>query len=182
MSAGIEKTQDVASATSALQIRLASPDELARVGELTYAAYSHDYDDLPADYAAQLRHPEHLVGEFEVYVAVDAAGEFVGTVAVLRDGFDQEGRIAPGEELYFRLLATAPTARGRGIGAALTTFVIDLARQRGSVRVVMNSGPDMLGAHALYYKLGFSRAGERETTFVSGGRELTLLTFVIDVA
>lgn len=49
------------------------------------------------------------------------------------------------------------------------------------MRVVMNSGPYMLGAHALYFKLGFRRESAREGTIVIDGRELTLLTFVLDV-
>lgn len=72
-------------------------------------------------------------------------------------------------------------SRGRGIGASLTTFAIDLARARGRARVVMNSGPYMLGAHALYFKLGFERVAEREGVIVSSGRELQLLTFVLKV-
>ena len=32
----------------------------------------------------------------------------------------------------------------------------------------MNSGPQMLGAHALYHRLGFVRLTERETRTVAG--------------
>ena len=177
MSSVLDVTAAVA--PGALVIRLAETHELARVGELTHAAYSHDYADPPESYSEQLRHPERVVGDFEVYVAVDGA-EFVGTIAILRDGRDQDGRVAA-DELYFRLLATAPTARGRGIGATLTNFAIDTARSLGRARVVMNSGPYMLGAHALYVKLGFQRVAEREGVIISSGRELQLLTFVLEV-
>lgn len=180
MSSTIDATRDAASARPSPTIRPAGADELQRIGELTHAAYSHDYADLPADYSEQLRHPERLLEDFEVFVAVDAAGGFVGTIAILRDGRDNGGRTTA-DELYFRLLATAPHARGRGIGAALTTFAIGLARSRGRARVVMNSGPYMVGAHALYVKLGFARVSEREGVVIVDGRELQLLTFVIDV-
>jgi ribosomal protein S18 acetylase RimI-like enzyme len=67
----------------------------------------------------------------------------------------------PGE-LDWRLLAVAPEARGRGLGRLLTEFMVMLAVERGLRRVVMNSGTDMLAAHALYESMGFVRLPERE--------------------
>jgi ribosomal protein S18 acetylase RimI-like enzyme len=61
----------------------------------------------------------------------------------------------------------------------LTEHVIALARQRDLDRVVMNSGPQMTGAHALYQRLGFVRLTDRETRVVHGG---TLLAFGYDLA
>lgn len=165
-----------------VRIRPAADDEYAAIGELTYAAYSNDYTDLSDDYRHQLQHPEALLDAFDFFVAEDeATGELVGTIAVLRAGHDQQGRIAS-HELYFRLLATHPSARGRGIGAELTRFAMAEARRRGQRAVVLHSGPEMLGAHALYRKLGFSRRSEREDVIVlPDGRELELLTFVLDL-
>jgi ribosomal protein S18 acetylase RimI-like enzyme len=168
--------------TAAVRIRPAVMGEYAAIGELTYAAYSHDYTDLSDDYREQLRHPETLLDAFDFFVAEDeSTGELVGTVAVLRSGHDQQGRIAA-HELYFRLLATHPAARGRGIGAALTRFALAEAQRRGQRAVVLHSGPEMRGAHALYRKLGFTRRSEREEIIVlADGRELELLTFVLDL-
>lgn len=165
-----------------VRIRPAVDGEYAAIGELTYAAYSNDYTDLSDDYRQQLQHPEALLDAFDFFVAEDAAtGELVGTIAVLRAGHDQHGRIAS-HELYFRLLATHPSARGRGIGAELTRFAMAEARRRGLRAVVLHSGPEMIGAHALYLKLGFSRRSEREEVIVlPDGRELDLLTFVLDL-
>ncbi|WP_426625666.1 GNAT family N-acetyltransferase [Leifsonia sp. McL0607] len=165
-----------------VRIRPAAEGEFAAIGELTYAAYSHDYTDLSDDYRQQLRHPETLLDAFDFFVAEDAVtGTLVGTIAVLRAGHDQHGHVGP-NELYFRLLATHPSARGRGIGAELTRFAMAEARRRGQRAVVLNSGPEMLGAHALYRKLGFSRRAEREGVIVlPDGRELQLLTFVLDL-
>ncbi|MCI0157136.1 GNAT family N-acetyltransferase [Leifsonia shinshuensis] len=167
---------------STVRIRPAADSEYAAIGELTYAAYSNDYTDLSDNYRHQLRHPEALLGAYDFFVAEDeATGGLVGTIAVLRAGHDQQGRIAP-HELYFRLLATHPSARGRGIGADLTRFAMAEARRRGQRAVVLNSGPEMLGAHALYRKLGFSRRSDREDVIVlPDGRELELLTFVLDL-
>ena len=166
-----------------IRIRAAAEGEFPAIGELTHAAYTHDYDDLPANYREELKHPEALADEFDFFVAEDTAtGDLVGTVALLRPGFDMHGEIAP-DELYFRLLATSPAARGRGVGIALTEFAVEQAAARGARAVVLNSGPDMVGAHALYRKLGFSRRSEREGIIqLPDGRQLELLTFVRDLA
>lgn len=160
-----------------IRVRLVTVDEYAQVGALSDAAYSYDYT-LPDAYRASLREVAARAHEHEVWVAEDTAtGELVGTVATPRPG----GRIsdlAREDELDFRLLAVSPTARRRGIGALLTNHVIALARQRGAKRVVMNSGPQMLGAHRLYEQLGFGRLPERETFLVNGH---ALFAFGLDV-
>lgn len=163
-------------------IRPARPDEYAAIGELTHAAYTADYTDLSPHYRDELKHPEALLDDFEFFVAEDTGtGQLLGTIALLRPGRDQGGQIAQ-DELYFRLLATHPSARGRGIGIALTQFALDQAAHRGQRAVVMNSGPVMVGAHALYRKLGFRPEPDREGIVeLPDGRSLQLLTFVRDV-
>lgn len=163
--------------SSGVQVRLAAPAEYDRVGALSDAAYSHDYQ-ISERYRASLRDVATRAHEHEVWVAVDSrSGEVLGTVATPRPG----GHISElgGEgELDFRLLAVAPSARRRGIGRLLVEHVIALARQRGATRVVMNSGPEMLGAHRLYLEMGFTRRPERETREIDGK---VLLAFGLDL-
>jgi hypothetical protein len=59
--------------------------------------------------------------------------------------------------------------------------MIELAAERGAVRFVINSGPDMTGAHQLYYSMGFTRLIERETRIVDGHTR-PLLAFGYEVA
>jgi len=116
-----------------------------------------------------------------VWVAEDiATGAILGTVATPRPGgwISELGKTG---ELDFRLLAVAPAARGRGIGELLTRHVLTLARERGLGRVVMNSGPEMLGAHRLYDRMGFTRLPDRYVTFTSSNGPVTLLTFAYDL-
>ena len=167
--------------TDGIRVRLVRSDEIERVADLTENAYVSDYPGIPDGYRASLRDVATRAREHEIWVAEDVAtGSILGTVATPRPGswISELGRDG---ELDFRLLAVDPSARGRGIGELLTRHVIGLARTRGLSRVVMNSGPEMLGAHRLYDRLGFARLPDRSVTFTDSGQTITLLTFGLDV-
>ncbi|WNE94392.1 GNAT family N-acetyltransferase [Streptomyces luomodiensis] len=150
-----------------ITIRLATPDEHARVARITEAAYAHDYP-LAEDYRTELRAVGPRARDHEVWIAVDrSTGGILGTVATPRPG-GHISRLGRAGELDFRLLAVAPEARRRGVGALLVEHVVTLARSRDLARVVMNSGALMTGAHRLYERLGFRRLPEREG-LVAGG-------------
>ncbi|MDW4571765.1 GNAT family N-acetyltransferase [Microbacterium sp. M3] len=171
-----------ASVSDGFTIRLVRTEEYERAGEVTAEAYVRSYGALSDEYVASLRDVASRVRSGDVWVAVDSSGDILGTVWVARPNRPLAQVARPGET-DFRQLAVAPAARGRGIGVALTTHVIELARTRGSHRVVMNSGPEMTGAHALYAKLGFRRLPEREgLREVQPGRFIELLSFGYDLA
>ncbi|KAF2416282.1 LLM class flavin-dependent oxidoreductase [Microbacterium sp. B35-30] len=177
-----EDAEVAASVSPDWSIRLVRTEEYERAGEVTADAYLSSYGSLSDEYVASLRDVESRVREGDVWVAVELGGEILGTVWVARPNRPLAEVAQPGET-DFRQLAVAPSARGRGIGEALTRHVIDLARERGSHRVVMNSGPEMTGAHALYAKLGFERLSEREGLWeVQPGRWIELYTFGYDLA
>jgi len=160
-----------------LFVRLALPHEFDEVAALSLRAYELDYE-ISEEYRASILAVGDRAAEHQVWVAADAAtGALLGSVATPRRG----RTISPLAQYDFRLLAVDPSARGRGVGARLTRHVIELARLRGLDRVVMNSGPQMVGAHALYEKLGFTRLVDREREIIDGGRTFRLLAFTIDV-
>ena len=164
-----------------LVIRIANPHEYDLVGQVTQDAYLSSYSELSPAYLQSLRDVEARVELGDVWLAEDSDGAIVGTVWIPRPG-ERLSELAREGELDFRQLAVAPSARGRGIGEALTRHVIALAEKRGAERVVMNSGPEMLGAHALYAKIGFRRLPEREHRIeVEPGRFLDLLAFGLDL-
>ena len=168
------------SPSSTVTIRLVEPPEYAEAGRVTAEAYRHSYDGLSEAYLASLADVAGRVSQGEVWVALDGE-EIVGTVWTPRPG-ERLSPLAEEGELDFRQLAVAPSARGRGIGESLTRHVLAIARERGATRVVMNSGPEMLGAHALYGKLGFRRLTERENPVeVEPGRFLDLKAFGYDL-
>lgn len=166
-------------ATRGILVRLARPDELDRVAELSVTAYTREYE-LPADYVASIADVGPRAREHEVWVAQDRATQaLLGTVTTPRPGANLSPLGAAGE-LDFRLLAVDPAAQGRGIGELLTRHVIAVAGWRGLRRVVCNSGPDMFGAHRLYERLGFARLPAREGVLLPDGR--LLYAFGLDLA
>jgi len=163
-------------------IRLVEPAEYDRVARLTVEAYTADYDDLPDDYLAELAAVEQRAVAHQVWVAVDdETGEILGTMATGTPGRAISALALEGE-LDYRLLAVDPAARGRGVGKALTEFTYGLARERGLHRVVMNSGENMVGAHRLYFGLGFERVPEREQRIeIAPGDFMDLYVFAREI-
>jgi GNAT superfamily N-acetyltransferase len=149
-----------------LTVRPVRPEEHARVGELTVAAYLGVRADL-GDYAEELRDVESRVKSAQVLVAVDESGTVLGSVANVPEGgpYAEIGRAGEGE---FRMLAVDPAAQGRGVGAALVQACVDDARRRGRERVVLSSGTWMTTAHRLYARLGFVREPGRDWSPVPG--------------
>lgn len=166
-----------------LRIRLSRPEEYSAISSLTESAYEHDYA-LASGYRAQIVAVAERAGAHEVWVAEDAAtGELLGTVSTPRDGTVMTG-IARDDEIDFRFLGVAPAARRRGIGIALVQHVIALAERRGIRRVVLGTGPEMLGAHVLYERLGFIRDPARDQTFErpDGAGTFSVIAYGLDVA
>ncbi|NBH02620.1 GNAT family N-acetyltransferase [Amycolatopsis sp. SID8362] len=163
---------------SDVEIRPPRSEEYAAAGEVTVRAYDVD-GHLAGDvgYDAVLRDVARRAEQAEVLVAVDGAGEVLGTVTVVLPGSGFAEISRPGE-LEFRMLAVAPSARGRGIGEALTKAVLDRARTLGIPKVVLSSVEDMRSAHRLYERLGFARLPERDWRPFP---HISLIAYQIDV-
>jgi len=144
------------------EIRQPLPEEYAAAGAVTVEAYEVD-GHLAGDvgYDKELRDIARRVELAEVLVAIDAAGNVLGTVTIVGPG-SEYAEISRDGELEFRMLAVTPKARGRGVGEALTRAVLDRARALGLSRVVLSSLAGMRSAHRLYERLGFTRLAERD--------------------
>jgi ribosomal protein S18 acetylase RimI-like enzyme len=162
-----------------ITIREALPAELAAAGELTASVYREEslaeptYLPRLADAAA--RHAAE--GAWQL-IALDATGELVGA-AVYTVAGSEFADIAAGQEAEIRMLATAASARGRGVGQALVLDCVRRARQDQRPALVLSTKPAMKAAQRLYARLGFARTPERDWEYAPGKGLLTF-RLVID--
>jgi len=145
-----------------VRIRLAGPEDLEAVGEVTVAAYSSFTLGPDDPYVEHLRNAAARDLEAELWVATpDDSDEILGTVTVCREGSPWR-ELGGHDEGEFRMLAVAPGARRSGVGEALVRLVLDRFREEGAVAIVMSTLPEMADAHRLYERLGFERTPERD--------------------
>jgi GNAT superfamily N-acetyltransferase len=148
-----------------LHIREARDDDRAAIREVTLAAYQ--------EYAAVM--PAHWEGYKQGILAtladVTPAEQFVavqddllvGTVLLFPAGSRLTGPDGVGVSLIWpeiRLLAVAPAARGRGVGAALIRECLRRARQAGATAITLHTTDMMRVAQGMYVRMGFEHAPE----------------------
>ena len=69
-------------------------------------------------------------------------------------------RVPTGVRAVIEDVVVETTARGQGIGEALTRRCLEIARQKGAATVALTSNPSREAANRLYVRMGFER---RET-------------------
>ena len=109
-----------------------------------------------------------------------ADGAIIGHVALGRDDDPAVRRRFP--SLAIMRLFVAPTARGRGVGAALLAAAVDFVRANASrpVLTVADSGG---AAIRLYERAGWRRVGERRADWEEpDGRYPTVYDYVLDAS
>lgn len=159
-------------------IRRARPEDHEAVGRVTVAAYTPFMESREdSDYVHELRDAARRDREAELWVAVDDAGEVLGSVTSCPEGSLWRELAKPGEG-EFRMLAVDPTAQGQGVGGALVAHVVDGFRAGGVSDVVLCSMSTMAAAHRLYQRIGFVRATELDWSPVPG---IDLLAFRLGV-
>ena len=116
----------------------------ADLGERYAEADADDSPEIAANREAALAvHPEQVVATL---LAIDADDTTLGHVILRRLG----------EEWELKRLIVVPAARRRGVGSALTTTVVDLARRGGARRVILQSGRMQPESLHMYAAAGFT--------------------------
>lgn len=158
-----------------VRLRPLHRDDADRVGRLTLAGYDR-YGRIDGPYRDHLADPLQRIDRCSALLVAELDGEVVGTVTfVLPDDGEWEGRAEPEGDASFRMLAVDPAAEGRGIGRALVTACIELARQHDCRRLVIVTMAWMDRAQRMYAGLGFARRPDLDVRFPSGvGYVLTL--------
>ena len=160
-------------------VRAVRPEEYEALAAVTLDAYRALLGpDMDGEYADELADVATRAAQSETLVAVDETGKLVGGVAYVPgpgplawfDGPDEAG---------FRMLAVAPTAQGRGVGAALVAACIERAVSAGKHRLFLHTTAPRTVAQRLYERAGFRRDPERDRMLEGG---LVLLGYVLELA
>jgi ribosomal protein S18 acetylase RimI-like enzyme len=83
-------------------------------------------------------------------VAHDDGGALVGTLTLVTF------RIPTGVRAWIEDVVVHESARGQGVGEALTNTALDIARKAGAKTVDLTSRPSREAANRLYQRLGFT--------------------------
>jgi ribosomal protein S18 acetylase RimI-like enzyme len=130
-------------------VRRATADDAADIGRLLHD-FNTEYDDItpgPERLAARI---ETLLAGGDTVVLLGGAGP--DGLAVLRF---RQAIWAEALECYLAELYVVPALRGRGLGRALMTAAIDLARDAGAAWMDLGTSETDVAARALYESLGF---------------------------
>jgi GNAT superfamily N-acetyltransferase len=139
---------------------LAADADLLAAARLLHDFNEEFYEPSPkADGLAERLH--ELIADGDTIVML--AGDPACAVAVLRL---RKAIFNAGLEAYLAELYVQPARRGHGVGRALMTRVIDVARSHGASRMEIGVDEPDAAARALYESLGFSNIGGEGVMFV----------------
>lgn len=144
-------------------IRDARPADRDALRAVTLAAYGEYAAHMPPRhwqvYERNILATLEAVAPAEQLVALDG-GAPIGTVLLYpAHAFDPTGAGALPAPVV-RLLAVAPAARGRGVGAALMAECARRARRAGNRALALHTMDMMRAARRMYARLGYVRAPE----------------------
>jgi ribosomal protein S18 acetylase RimI-like enzyme len=144
-----------------MEIRRAQPDEYSPLGEITVRAYRELFgSESLGSYERELLDVGRRNTDSEVYVALGEDGSVMGGVTYVPGPGRTMSEFSDPNAAGIRMLAVDPQCQRAGVGRALTTWCVELARSRGRKRIVLHSTPLMTVAHNIYENLGFVRSPE----------------------
>jgi GNAT superfamily N-acetyltransferase len=156
-----------------LRIRSAGPTDRGAIEAVTLAAYEQYATLMPAHWEGYRQNilATLAAARPETQIVAEEEGRIVGTVLLYPAGSVMArpgGGSITFAEPEVRLLAVAPDARGRGVGATLMHECIRRGRQSGAAALTLHTTDIMESAMRLYERLGFQRAPELDIQLAPG--------------
>ena len=136
-----------------IEMALARLEDLPQLVALLGILFSQETEFAPDD-AKQTRALEKILSDESVgriYVARDG-GRVVAMATLLYTISTAEGGVAA----LLEDVIVLPGSRGRGVGRALLTHVVEEARKQGVLRLTLLTDSQNSRAQSLYLKLGFA--------------------------
>lgn len=147
---------------SALVIERATLQDLDSIAALNVAAYQEFSDHMTVEGWLSMKNGvENVEDRFQAaqFLVARESGRLRGSVAYCPAG-QANPAVFPPDWAAVLLLAVAPECRGQGLGKALTSACIDLARRDGAGVIGLFTSELMTQAQRLYESLGFVRESE----------------------
>ena len=113
-------------------------------------AFNAEFDEPAPEATALAARLGEVVAAGDAVILIDEPA--IG-VAVLRF---RPALWSAGAEAYLAELYVVPAERGRGLGRALLSSAVDLARERGADTIDLGTSEDDVAARALYESMGFT--------------------------
>jgi len=108
---------------------------------------------------------EVLNNRMAIYITAKVNGKAIGYAAMWKI-FD-EGHITN--------IAVHPEYRQNGIGSRLVEKLVDIAKERGIVKMTLEVRKSNLAAQALYCKYGFKEMGLRKGYYADNGEDAIIM-------
>jgi GNAT superfamily N-acetyltransferase len=105
----------------------------------------------------------------DVLVAVDQTERLLGTATLALPGGGSNGTTPPARDATLHMLGVDPTARGRGVGAALVAECVARARLAGATSLDLHTTDAIAAAHRLDTTSGFTRAPDDDSPGLASG-------------
>ena len=147
------------------RIRDARGSDRDAIEAVTLSAYQQYAAMMPAVWEAYRQNilATLAAAQPDAQIVAEADGRIVGSLllypmgtVIARPGGGSMTLASP----EVRLLAVAPSARGRGVGAALMDECVRRARESGAKALTLHTTDIMEAAVRLYERMGFQRAPE----------------------
>jgi ribosomal protein S18 acetylase RimI-like enzyme len=130
-------------------VRRAGPDDAEAIGRLL-----HDFNSEYGDFTPGPGRLAQRIGDLldRDQITVVLAGDGPDGLALMRF---RPSLWTETLDCYLEELYVVPDRRGQGIGRALMTKAMEIARAEGATHMDLGTGEDDTAARALYEKLGF---------------------------